>query len=108
MAVVPETEEATTPTFWPGVRFDAVKVGVKGSPASERNCGVMAKVVEVVVVMVKTETAVAATGLTDRAKALHQDHLKLPEETEVTGPLSRLMGGWPVGGGGASWMRVAR
>ena len=57
---------------------------------------------------VKTETAEAATGLTAGPRPCIRTILKLPEETEVTGPLSRLMGGWPVGGGGASWMRVAR
>ena len=53
--MVPETEEARTPTVWPGLRFAAVKVGVNGSPASETNCGVMAKTVELLVVTVKGE-----------------------------------------------------
>ena len=46
VAVVPETEEATTPTDCPALRLAAVKVGTKGRLASETNCGALAKTAE--------------------------------------------------------------
>ncbi len=98
--------EAMTPTDWPAVRLAAVKVGVKGRPVSETNCGVMAKTVEEEVSTVKRLPV--AVGLTAWPRPCMTAILKLPEATERTGPLSRLTGGWPAGGGGASWMRVAR
>ena len=85
VADVPEIEDVATMTFCPGVRFDAVKLGVKGNPGKSEDSSGATKVVEL-----PTTTVYGVPEVSELPRACCNTRLKLLvglPETEVTGPV---------------------